>query len=77
MNTEDQADFDRFKKMLDRLGKAMFMSAEKGGKRNYSRRLFDWHGLPDEARKTISEYVSWTEEHKAHLNFNADVRRTI
>lgn len=75
MNTEDQADYDRFKKMLDRLGKAMFMSAEKETTEIIRRRLFEWHGLPDDARKTISEYVSWIDEHKAHLNFNTDTAR--
>ena len=28
MNAEDEADFVRFKKLLDRLGKAVIMSAE-------------------------------------------------
>lgn len=75
MNAEDQADYDRFKKMLDRLGKAMFMSAEKETTEIIRRRLFDWNGLPDDARKTIGEYVNWIEEHKAHLNFNAETAR--
>lgn len=75
MNTEDQADYDRFKKMLDRLGKAMFMSAEKETSEIIRRRLFEWHGLPDEAKKTIGEYVAWVDEHKANLNFNAETAR--
>ncbi|MDO9258164.1 MAG: hypothetical protein Q7U54_21815 [Bacteroidales bacterium] len=75
MNMEDQADYDRFKKMLDRLGKAMFMSAEKETTEIIRRRLFEWHGLPDDARKTISEYVNWIDEHKAHLNFNTETAR--
>ncbi|GAP68724.1 hypothetical protein BA6E_104172 [Bacteroidales bacterium 6E] len=75
MNTEDQADYDRFKKMLDRLGKAMFMSAERETTEIIRRRLFEWHGLPDEARKTISEYVQWLDEHKSHLSFNTETAR--
>lgn len=75
MNAEDQADYDRFKKMLDRLGKAMFMSAEKETTEIIRRRLFEWHGLPDDAKKTISEYVTWLDEHKAHLNFNIETAR--
>lgn len=75
MNTEDQADYDRFKKMLDRLGKAMFMSAEKETTEIIRRRLFEWNGLPDEARKTISEYIAWIDEHKAHLSFNTETAR--
>jgi hypothetical protein len=75
MNTEDQADYDRFKKMLDRLGKAMFMSAEKETTEIIRRRLFEWHGLPDDAKKTISEYVQWLDEHKTHLSFNTETAR--
>jgi len=75
MNAEDQSDFDRFKKMLDRLGKAMFMSAEKETTEIIRRRLFEWHGLPDDAKKTINEYVQWMDEHKAHLNFNIETAR--
>jgi hypothetical protein len=75
MNAEDQADYDRFKKMLDRLGKAMFMSAEKETSEIIRRRLFDWRGLPSDAKKTIGEYVTWLEEHKAHLNFNTETAR--
>jgi hypothetical protein len=75
MNAEDQADYDRFKKMLDRLGKAMFMSAEKETTEIIRRRLFDWHGLPVDAKKTIGEYVTWLEEHRAHLSFNIETAR--
>lgn len=75
MNAEDQADYDRFKKMLDRLGKAMFMSAEKETTEIIRRRLFDWHGLPEDAKKTIGEYVGWIEDHKAHLNFAPEAAR--
>jgi hypothetical protein len=75
MNTEDQADYDRFKKLLDRLGKAMFMSAEKETTEIIRRRLFEWHGLPDDAKKTIGEYVTWLDEHKAQINFNTETAR--
>jgi hypothetical protein len=53
----------------------MFMSAEKETSEIIRRRLFEWHGLPDEARKTIGEYVGWIDEHKAHLNFNSETSR--
>jgi len=67
MTAEDQADFDRFKKMLDRLGKALFMSAEKEVSEIIRRRLFEWSGLPQEAQKTISEYISWMKTHETHI----------
>ncbi|MCI0512723.1 ATP-binding protein, partial [candidate division KSB1 bacterium] len=75
MNTEDHADYDRFKKLLDRLGKAMFMSAEKETTEIIRRRLFEWHGMPDDARKTISEYVTWLQEHRAQVSFNVENAR--
>ena len=75
MSTEDQADYDRFKKLLDRLGKAMMMAAENETKNIIRRRLFEWHGIPDDARKTVSEYVSWIEEHRSHMSFNLDTAR--
>ncbi|MBN1363357.1 MAG: DUF499 domain-containing protein [Syntrophaceae bacterium] len=61
--------------MLDRLGKAMMMAAEHETKNIIRRRLFEWHGFPEEARKTISEYISWIEDHKNHLNFHLDTAR--
>jgi len=56
MTPEDEADFDRFQKLLDRLGKAMIMSVETETSEIIRRRLFEWGGLPDEGKKTASEY---------------------
>jgi RHS repeat-associated protein len=56
MNAEDEADFTRLKKMLDRLGKAVIMSAEAETSEIIRRRLFEWYGLPDDANKTVAEY---------------------
>ena len=42
MTAEDQADYERFKKMLDRLGKAVMMSAEAETSEIIRRRLFEW-----------------------------------
>lgn len=75
MNAEDQADYDRFKKMLDRLGKAMFMSAEKETSEIIRRRLFEWDGLPKKANNTINQYVQWVTKHKTHLNFDIDTAK--
>jgi hypothetical protein len=57
--SDDEADEQRFKKMLDRLGKPVMMSAEEETSEIIRRRLFEWHGLPDEARGTIQEYAEW------------------
>ena len=44
MTAEDQSDYERFKKLLDRLGKAVIMSAETETAEIIRRRLFDWPG---------------------------------
>lgn len=67
MSSEDQADYSRFKKMLDRLGKAVIMSAEDEVSEIIRRRLFEWHGAPEEARKAATEYADWVVEHKQQI----------
>ena len=42
MTAEDQSDFERLKKLLDRLGKPMIMSAEAETSEIIRRRLFEW-----------------------------------
>lgn len=64
MTPDDEADFDRFQKLLDRLGKAMIMSAESETSEIIRRRLFEWGGLPDEGRKTAGEYADWVLTHR-------------
>lgn len=77
MTPEDEADFERFQKLLDRLGKAMVMSAETETAEIIRRRLFEWGGLPDEARKTAGEYADWILEHREQIPkwFSADTAR--
>jgi hypothetical protein len=67
MTAEDQADFDRFKKLLDRLGRAISMSNDAEIGEIIRRRLFDWEGLPAEGRKTAVAYASWVQEHAPEL----------
>jgi hypothetical protein len=64
MTSEDEADFQRFEKLLDRLGKAMIMSAESETSEIIRRRLFEWGGLPDDAKKTAAEYADWVLAHR-------------
>lgn len=77
MTPEDEADFERFQKLLDRLGKAIVMSAEAETAEIIRRRLFEWGGLPDEARKTAAEYGDWVLEHREQIPkwFSADTAR--
>jgi hypothetical protein len=56
MTPEDEADFDRFQKLLDRLGKAMIMSAETETSEIIRRRLFEWGGLPEDGSRAATEY---------------------
>jgi hypothetical protein len=67
MTPEDLNDYDRFKKMLDRLGKAVVMSAENETAEIIRRRLFEWTGIPEDGHKAIREYVDWVNEHKQQL----------
>jgi len=75
MTIEDQNDFDRMRHALEAVGKAMMMSSESETKSIIRSRLFEWIELPIEAQITISEYISWIQEHKAHLNINIDNAR--
>jgi hypothetical protein len=67
MTPEDEADFQRFEKLLDRLGKAMIMSAESETSEIIRRRLFEWGGLPDDAKKTAAEYADWVQTHRLQV----------
>lgn len=60
----DEADQQRFKHVLDRLGKAVIMAAETETSEIIRRRLFDWGGLPADARKVAAEYADWISEHR-------------
>lgn len=67
MSDEDEADYTRYKKVLDRLGKPVIMSSEGETSEIIRRRIFEWGGLPDEARKAASEYADWAVEHRLQI----------
>ena len=69
MSAEDHADYDRFKKLLDRLGKPIIMSSEAETSEIIRRRLFEWEpgGLTKDAEKTIAEYAEWTVEKRNQI----------
>lgn len=69
--SEDTADEARFKKMLDRLGKAIQMSADREISEIIRRRLFVWEGLTDDAKRTVKAYSDWTVEHASELGLGA------
>lgn len=84
MTTEDIEDYRRFSKMLDRLGKAVLMSAEADTSEIIRRRLFEWDEralnsqgrviLPKDAIATCQAYADWVQENRQHLPdwFSAD-----
>ncbi len=69
MSGEDEADFIRFKKLLDRLGKPIIMSSEAETSEIIRRRLFEWEpgGLTKDAEKTIAEYAEWCVEKRNQI----------
>jgi len=67
MTPEDESDFDRFQKLLDRLGKAMIMSAETETSEIIRRRLFEWGGLPEDGRKAAQEYGDFVLDNRTQF----------
>lgn len=77
MTAEDQADYDRLKKLLDRLGKAVIMSAETETSEIIRRRLFEWDlqavgrsgivSLDKDAMSTVNACAQWVVEHRQLL----------
>ncbi|AMV35269.1 hypothetical protein VN12_24300 [Pirellula sp. SH-Sr6A] len=67
MNPDDQRDHDSIKKLCDRTGKAILMSADREMQEIIRRRLFEWDGLPKDALATISAYAEWAADHSQEL----------
>ncbi len=67
MNPDDQRDHDSIKKLCDRLGKAILMSADKEMAEIIRRRLFEWDGLTTDAKATITAYAEWAADHADQL----------
>jgi hypothetical protein len=67
MNPDDQRDHDAIKKLCDRLGKAILMSADKEMSEIIRRRLFEWEGLTNDAKATVSAYAEWAADHAQEL----------
>ena len=67
MNPDDQRDHDSIKKLCDRTGKAILMSADREMQEIIRRRLFEWDGLSKDALATISAYAEWAADHAQEL----------
>jgi hypothetical protein len=68
MNADDRRDYEALKQLLNRLGKAVMMSVDQEIGEIIRRRLFDWNGMPDEARQTASVWAEWSIEHAQELS---------
>jgi len=89
MSAEDQTDFSRFKKLLDRLGKPVAISSENETPEIIRRRLFEWDLrnvtqdgrvlLSKEALATCNEYADWVVAHRQQIPtwFPIDNARTV
>ncbi len=74
MGADDEADYTRLKKMLDRKGKPVIMSAENEMSEIIRRRLFEWdlrtvgaEGrllLPRDAVNACKEYADWIQDNR-------------
>ncbi len=77
MSADDFSDYDRLKKLLDRVGKAVMMSAESETSEIIRRRLFEWDEsqlTPDgrimltrEALVTCNDYGDWVRAHRQQI----------
>jgi hypothetical protein len=77
MSADDQADHERTKKLLDRVGKAIMMAAEAETSEIIRRRLFEWDPqaigqggkviLDRDALATCSAYGDWVVAHRQQL----------
>lgn len=67
MTAEDQSDHERYKKLLDRLGKAVILSVEAETSEIIRRRLFEWFGPPQDAKNAVGEYADWMAKHRHQL----------
>lgn len=84
---KDDADQQRLKNLLDRLGKAVIVSVESETSEIIRRRLFEWDEravtpdgrvlLSKEAHDTCKAYADWVQEHRQQLPglINPDLAR--
>jgi hypothetical protein len=67
MTQEDEADYQRLDKLLDRLSKAVLLSEQVEIAEIVRRRLFEEIGDPKEIRRTAKAYADWVKSHRQQL----------
>lgn len=67
MTQEDEAEFQRLSKLLDRLSKAVLLSEKMEIAEIVRRRLFEDFGQKKEIAWTVRAYVEWVRQHRKQL----------
>lgn len=73
MTPEVHEDYERLRKLLERVGKGIVMSAESEVAEIIRRRLFEWGGLPREAKDVAQAYADWVGRHRDLVHISSDV----
>lgn len=73
MTAEVQEDYERLRKLLERVGKGVLMSADAEIPEIIRRRLFDWGGLPPAGREVAQAYSNWVKDHRDLVPINPDL----
>jgi len=68
MSSEDESDYQRLEKLLNRVSKHVLISAEDETSEIIRRRLFEWEGLPSGAEATLRAYARWVADHEGQLS---------
>ncbi len=72
MTPEVREDYERLRKLLERVGKGVVMSADAEIPEIIRRRLFDWGGLPKEGRDAAQAYADWVAAHRDLVPISPD-----
>ncbi|MCL8207344.1 MAG: DUF499 domain-containing protein [Actinomycetia bacterium] len=67
MTAEDESDYARLQKLLDRVARAELLSEGTEIAEIVRRRLFEWTGLPRPAPRVASAYAAWVTAHRQLL----------
>lgn len=79
MTAEDETEFQRLDKLLDRLSKATLLSEHTEVAEIVRRRLFESFGRPEEVNSVAKAYAAWVQQHRQQLPewFPVDVAEAL
>lgn len=67
MSAEDEHDYSRLKKLLDRVGRPVVLAEADETAEIIRRRLFEWTGIPREATAVADAYAEWLRGAKGQV----------